>query len=49
MLADELEPGSPKYRLARGLGYAAFAAGMVFGAISTRRYLKGDFDEVPAR
>lgn len=49
MLADELEPGSPKYRFARGLGYAAFAAGMVFGAISTRRYLKGDFDEVPAR
>ena len=48
MLADELEPGSPKYRLARGLGYAAFAAGMVFGAISTRRYLKGDFDEIPA-
>lgn len=49
MAADELEPGSPSYRIARGIGYAAFAAGMVFGAVSTRHYLKGEFDETSAQ
>ena len=45
MLADELEPHSPGYRIARRIGYTAFAAGMAFGTVSTRHYVKGEFDD----
>lgn len=45
MLADELDPESSAYHVARGIGYTAFVAGMVFGAVSTRHYLKNEFDE----
>lgn len=44
-VASELQPGTTGYRLARGLGWAAAAAGAAFGVVSARHYIKGEFDE----
>ena len=44
MVASELEPGSKNEHIARGLGYTAAVAGLVFGAIATRHYIRGEFD-----
>lgn len=46
MLADELEQGSTSYRVARGVGYAAAAAGLAFGVIAAKHYAQSDFDTV---
>ncbi len=43
--ASELQPGTTSYRVARGLGWAAAAAGAVFGVVSARHYIRGEFDE----
>ncbi len=45
LLADELQPGTRSYEITRGIGYVAAAAGLALGAISTRHYLRGEFDE----
>lgn len=46
MLADELEQGSTNYRVARGIGYVAAGAGVIFGCVAAKRYLENDFDTV---
>ncbi len=44
MYASEQDPSTTRYRVARGIGYAATGVGLAFGAVSTRHYLKGEFD-----
>lgn len=44
MIADELQQGSAGYKFARGLGYAAAGAGLIWGIDAARRYVTGDFD-----
>ena len=48
LIADELDTDSTAYNVARGIGYAAAAAGLAFGLVSTRHYIRGEFDEAPA-
>lgn len=43
MLANELQEGSTGYKFARGLGYAAATAGLIWGIDATKRYVTGDF------
>ena len=47
-LADELNPDSHGYRVARGLGWVAAAGGLILGADSINRYIHNEFDESPA-
>lgn len=44
-VADELEPDTPEYDIARALGWTAAGVGLVAGAIAADRYIRGDFDQ----